>query len=167
MRIAAQLFLVRKNCVVGGVGLREALDHGAHLRERLYGGEPGAGFDSGIGRGHAHAIPFFFQRILWRKEQQLAGSIPRFIAWFGLRENDKACAFFIVAGEVVEVFFLLEDIGLRGLLTSGEAPENDGGVGLSRELGTALKVDAIGLAVAALLCRGRGRGAPGAEASQN
>jgi len=64
-----------------------------------------------------------------------------------------------VAGEVVEVLFLREDIGLRGFFAASKAPEKDWGIDLGGEFGAASGVDAVGFALAALLGRSGLRGA--------
>jgi hypothetical protein len=70
-----------------------------------------------------------------------------------------------VAGKVIEVVFLREDVGLRGFFAAGEAPEEDRGVDLRGKFGAAGGVDAVGFAVAALLgLRWRGKSS---EAQQN
>jgi hypothetical protein len=72
-----------------------------------------------------------------------------------------------MAGQVIEIFFLGEDVSLRGFLASGKAPKNDWRFNLCGELGAAFGVNAIGLAVAALLTLGGRRGTAGAERDQN
>src|SRR5690242_18794777 len=72
-----------------------------------------------------------------------------------------------MAGQVVEIFFLLEDVGLRRFLAPGETQENDGAIDLCGEHGAALRIDAIGFAVAAFLGAGGRRGAASREAEQN
>jgi len=56
-----------------------------------------------------------------------------------------------VASEVVKILFLGKDVGLGNFLAAGETPEDDRPIGLRRQLGAAFRVDAIGLALAALL----------------
>ncbi len=72
VRVAAQFFFVGKNRVDARIGFRQALDGGAHFRERFYGCEAGAGFDAGIGVRHAHTVPLFFSRIF-------AGKVEDFV----------------------------------------------------------------------------------------
>ena len=76
-------------------------------------------------------------------------------------QDDEAGRFFVVAGEVIKVVFLREDVGLRGFFAASEAPEKDRGIDLSGELGAARGVDAIGFALAAFLGVGRWRGTDG------
>jgi len=62
-----------------------------------------------------------------------------------------------VAGEVVEVVFLLEDVVLREFFAAGESPEKDRNVDLGGELGAASGVHGVGFALAALLGTGERR----------
>ncbi len=75
----------------------------------------------------------------------------REVAALGRGKNQKAGAFFIVASEVIEIFFLLKDVGLGNFFAAGEAPKNNRPIGLCRQLGAAFRVDAIGFALAAPL----------------
>src|SRR6267143_1168678 len=50
-------------------------NRGAHFPERFYSCEAGAGFDTGIGGRHAHAIPLFFLRILGGKVEDFVCGI--------------------------------------------------------------------------------------------
>ena len=62
-----------------------------------------------------------------------------------------------MAGEIVEILLLLKDIRLGDFFAAGVAPQDDWAVDLSGKLGAALRVDAIGFALAALLSlRARG-----------
>ncbi len=47
-----------------------------------------------------------------------------------------------MASEIVEILFLLKNVGLGEFLAACEAPENDRPVGLGRKLGTAFSIDA-------------------------
>ena len=76
-------------------------------------------------------------------------------------QENEACAFFVVAGEIVKVIFLREDVCLRDFFSPGEAPENDGDFGLHGKFGATLGINAVRFAFAALLriklwsaCRG-------------
>jgi hypothetical protein len=70
-----------------------------------------------------------------------------------------------VAGEIVEIFLLLENISLGNFLAASETPKNDWPVDLRRHLGAAFGVDAVGFALAALL--GRRAGGEANEAEQS
>ena len=72
-----------------------------------------------------------------------------------------------MAGQVIEIFFLGEDVVLRGFFATGKTPENNGAIDLCGELSAALRVDAIGFAVAAFLSAGQGSGAIESEANQS
>ncbi len=56
-----------------------------------------------------------------------------------------------MTGEVVEILFLLENVGLRVLFAAGKTPKNDRAIHLCGKLGAAFRVDAIGFALATLL----------------
>ena len=71
------------------------------------------------------------------------------------RENDEAGAFFVVAGEVVEIVFLRKNGGLQDFFAAGEAPEDDRGVNLRGEGGAASGVSGVGFAFATLLGGGK------------
>jgi hypothetical protein len=68
------------------------------------------------------------------------------------REQDEACAFFVVPGQVIEILFLRENVILRDFFPPREAPEDDRRVNLGSQLRAALGVDAVLFAFAALLC---------------
>ncbi len=155
VREAAEFLAVGKNCVKGGVGFGEVFDDGAHVGERLNGGEACDRGDVGIGRGFADAVPFFFVGILGRKEENFAGTVGGGIIFCG--EDDEAGAFFVVTGEVVEIVFLRKNVSLQDFFAAGEAPEDDRGVNLSGEGGTASGVGGVGFAFAALLGGGKCR----------
>jgi hypothetical protein len=57
-----------------------------------------------------------------------------------------------VTGEIVEVFFLRKDVGLRRFLAASETPEEYRGIDLRGDFGAAIGVDAVGFALASLLC---------------
>jgi hypothetical protein len=59
-----------------------------------------------------------------------------------------------VAGEVVEIVFLRENVGLRGFFAASKAPEKDWGIDLCGEFGAASGIDAVGFALSALLGSG-------------
>ena len=56
-----------------------------------------------------------------------------------------------MAGEVIEIIFLGENVGLGEFFAAGKAPEDDGAFRLCGEVGAACGVGAVGLAFAALL----------------
>ena len=70
-----------------------------------------------------------------------------------------------MAGEVVKILFLGEDVGLGLFLAAGETPKDDRAIGLRRELPAAFRVNAIRLALAALLGARRGCNVSQAEQS--
>src|SRR5262249_9055511 len=69
------------------------------------------------------------------------------------RQEDYAGAFFVVAGEVVEIVFLRKNVGLGDLFAATEAPEDDRAVAMGNERGAAGGGDGGGFALAALLSR--------------
>src|SRR5882762_6414858 len=151
VRVAAEFLLIGKNRIEIRKCLRKILDHGAEVAlERFYGNKSCARFNARVRRRHANAVPFFFLRILCGEKKCFARNI-RDIALLTPGKDNQAGAFFVVAGEVVEILFLGEEVGLRNFFAAGEAPKNDGPIGLRRELGAAFGVDAIGFAFAALL----------------
>jgi len=78
--------------------------------------------------------------------------------------EQKRGGFLVVAGEILEVIFLREDVGLRFLFPAGVAGENDRPIHLREEFAAALGIDAVRFALAALLC---GRFWCGANQDQN
>jgi hypothetical protein len=58
-------------------------------------------------------------------------------------------AFFVVAGQVVEIFFLVEDVGRIGFFVAGESEEDDGRAELRGETLSAQGVDRGRFALAA------------------
>src|SRR5262249_6232366 len=94
----------------------------------------------------------FLLWILGRQEKHFARPGPSFgRTVLQSRQNDETGALLIVASQVVEVVFLCEDVGLRGLLLAGEAPEDNGAVDLRRKSGTPSGEDRVRFALASLL----------------
>src|SRR5689334_11111361 len=58
-------------------------------------------------------------------------------------------------GQVIEVFFLSEDVPQRRLFAPRESPEHNGRIHLSRQLGAPLGIHTVGFTFAPLLCRRR------------
>jgi len=73
------------------------------------------------------------------------------LSGFQRRKDDQASFLFVVAGQVVKIILLRENIGLRELFASIEASENNGSASLSSEARSAGCVLAGGFAFAALL----------------
>src|SRR5208282_2813169 len=156
VRVTAVFFFVRKNGGEAGVNGGKFFDGRAHFHKRPYGSEAGARFDAGIGGRHAKAVPLFFCGIFGGQEENLARPIPGVVAVFCGGQENKPGAFLVVAGEVIKVIILGENISLREFFAAGEAPKNDRAIDLGGELGAAIGVNTVGLAFAALLClRGR------------
>src|SRR5437867_3962927 len=61
------------------------------------------------------------------------------------------CDFSAVDGEIIKILFMLKNVGHRADFMDGKTLENDGPIDLCCQLGAALRVDAIGLALAAFL----------------
>ena len=117
------------------------------LRVVLDGGKAGFRRDAGIGRAHAHAVPALLGKIARRQEKNFGGTLPAFFR--GVCGNDQERrAFFIVPGEVVEVLFLVENVGGRGVFLAGVAEDDDGRAKFRDQSRAALGEDGIGLAFA-------------------
>ena len=56
-----------------------------------------------------------------------------------------------MAGEIVKIIFLGENVGLRNFFAPSEAPQDYRAIGLRGDFGAALGVNAVGFAFAALL----------------
>src|SRR5258707_13394104 len=112
--------------------------------------------DAGIARRHAHAIPLFFAGVLRGKKQDF--SRPLEIVFFGLavgrRQEDQSRSLLVVAGEVVKILLLGEDVRLGIFFAASEAGEDDGHVRGGGKLGAPLYVYGVGLPFAALLRNG-------------
>jgi hypothetical protein len=75
------------------------------------------------------------------------------------RHNDQSRALFVVTRKIVKALFLGEDVRLRRLFVSREAPKNYRAIDLRRKFGSALSINAIGFALAMLLSGRLGFGA--------
>jgi hypothetical protein len=171
--IAAIFLFVRKDCANRRVSFRQFFESGAHFGVGLHRDETSARLDAWIGRRNAEAVPFFLGGIFRGKKKNFLRNIGdssgraagiRCSGFLG-GKNNQAGAFFVVAGEVIEIVFLSEDVGLRGLFAAGEAPEEDGRVDLRGEFGAARGIDAVRFAVAAFL--GLRLGGQRCEAQEN
>jgi hypothetical protein len=112
VRVTAEFFLIGKNRIEVRKRLRKILDHGAEVAlKRFHCNKSRARFDAGIRGRHANAIPFFFLQILCGKKKSFARNI-RDVALLASRKDNQPGAFFIVAGQVVEILFLGKDVGL-------------------------------------------------------
>ena len=114
VREAAKLLFVRKNGIDRGINLREFFDIRAHFREWLYRGKARGRFDARVGWRDSCAVPLFFGWVFLREKEHFARPIPNIAGGtvFQCGQKDQAGAFFVMASEVVEVFFLREDVGL-------------------------------------------------------
>ena len=56
-----------------------------------------------------------------------------------------------MAGQIVKIIFLRENIGLRDFFAPGKAPQHNRAIGLRGESGAPFGVDAVGFALAPLL----------------
>src|SRR5579859_4399341 len=166
--IAAEFFFIREDGVDRRIKLRELFKSRAHFREGEHTGKAGARLNAGVGGRQAEAVPFFLVGILGRQKKNFLRAVPAWSAGavFLRRQKNQAGSFFIVAGEVVEILFLLEDVILGEFFAAGESPEEDGGVDLGGELGAAGSVNAVGFAFAAFLGLRGWRRADGDEASE-
>ena len=153
VRIAAQFSLVRKNGVEGGVDAGEPLDGGAKFGHGLHLRKSRARLISGSLGDMRTTVPLFFARVFGRKEKDFARRRNRRL--LGLvrsrRQNDQSGLLLIVAGQVIEIFFLGKNVGLRFLFPAGVAEQNDGAIDVGSELGAARGISGIGFAFAALL----------------
>src|SRR5882724_9944709 len=159
MRVTADFFVVRKNGGEVGIVAGEFFDDRAHFREGLNRSEAGARRNNRIGGREAHTVPFFFLGIFCGKKQNFARTVPGIarLPRFQRRENDQASFFFVVAGKVIKIIFLGEDVGLRNLFASSESPEDDGSVSLRGDARATGSVDFVGFAFAVLLAEYGGR----------
>jgi len=152
VRVAAEFLLIGKNRIEVRKSLRKILDNDAEVAlERFHGNNPVRA--SMPGSEGDMRTPFHFSSgdSLAGRKKSFARNV-REIALLPRGKDDHSGAFFVVAGEVVEIFFLGKDVGLRNFLAAGESPKNNRRIGLCRELGATFRVDAIGFAP---------RGAPG------
>src|SRR5208282_2208353 len=152
---------VGKHGVKRGIDFGEPFDRGAQLRIRLNQREASARFNSGISGRHEHANPFFSLWILGLKEEDFARPFP--VVLFGAaacgRQKEQRGSWFVVAGEVIEILILGENVGLRVLFVPGQAEQHDGAVNVGSEFRAAFGIDGIGFAPAPLLRRGGKQGA--------
>jgi hypothetical protein len=72
-----------------------------------------------------------------------------------------------VPAQIIKIFFLLKNVGLRRFFASCEAPQDDWAFEVCGELGATGGVDTVGLAVSALLRASRGRSQASGERNQN
>jgi len=76
--------------------------------------------------------PFHFSFCGSLREKKCFARNIRDIALLTRGKDNQAGAFFVVAGEVVEILFLGEEVGLRNFFAAGEAPKNDGASACAR-----------------------------------
>ena len=166
---SAQLFFVGKNRVERRIELGEPFNRRPHFRKRPNVGKAGARLNARIAGRHAHAIPLFLGGILRGEKQDFARPLKVVLLGFtvGGRQQDQPGFLFVVAGEVVKILLLRENIRLGIFFAAVQAGEDDRRVRRGGKFGTALGVDGVGLAFAPLLCVSRGRQGQGSQRQKN
>src|SRR5262249_11057551 len=138
--VAAVFVMIRKNGAKSGIGFRKTFYFSAHFGERLYARKARNGFYSRVGGSHADAVPFFVDGILGGQKENLAWPFGGVGILLG-RKKHEACAFLIMAGDVVKVVFLREYVGLGKFFAASEAPQDDRAFAVRREDGAAVGID--------------------------